>query len=118
MDRSLFWIVILLCIAILVGIFANLAPPVFADDYIGTIYPPEGEPYSIYLEAVPTPEPEPTPEPTPEPSPEPSPEPTEYVPNSYEVELVTQLGHIEAFLIFFVVVLLCFFAYRFLRIFI
>ena len=117
MDRSLFWIVILLCIALLISIFVELAQPAFAD-YVGTIYPPEGEPYSIYLEVVPTPTPAPTPEPTIEPSPSPSPEPTPYVPNDYEIELVTQLGHIEAFLIFFTVILLCFFAYRFLRLFI
>lgn len=117
MDRSLFWIVILLCIALLVCIFVKLAPSVFAD-YVGTIYPPDGEPYSIYLETVPTPTPAPTPEPTPEPSPSPSPEPTPYVPNDYEIELVTQIGNINAFLIFFTVVLLCYFAYKFLRIFI
>ena len=58
--------------------------------------------------------PTPFPEETPEPSPEASPEAT---PISYEEQTLTALGNIEGFLIFFAVVLLCWLAYKFLRIF-
>ena len=52
--------------------------------------------------------------PTPEPTPEATPDPEEM---TYEDELLTTLGNIQGMLIFFVVVLLCFFSYKFFRMF-
>ena len=42
-------------------------------------------------------------------------EPVAYT--AYESELLTVLGSIQGYLLFFVVVLLCFFAYKFFRMF-
>ena len=79
-----------------------------------------------------TPEPTDAPEPTEEPAPTPdvimslgddespeaneTPAPTE-TPMTYEQETLTTLGNIYGILIFFTVVVLCFFAYKFFRIF-
>ena len=58
---------------------------------------------------------------SPEVSPSPSPVPSADVPITSETDLMQQqlvvLGNIQAYLIFFVVVLLCFFSYKFFRMF-
>ena len=92
------WLMIFALFVIIVFPLSLLFPhPVFAD-YTGTITTDEGAQYSISLSNVTTPTPEP-------------------IPSAYDVELITHLGNIEAFMIFFTVVLLCFFVYKFLRIF-
>ena len=96
------WLMIFALFVIIVFPLSLMFPyPAFAD-YTGTITTDEGAQYSVSLSTVPTPTPTATPEPT---------------PSAYDVELITHLGNIEAFLIFFTVVLLCFFVYKFLRIF-
>ena len=68
---------------------------------------------------VPTETPTATAEPTPEPTLEPTPEPTIPVidDTQYHYEVLDTLGNIQGYLIFFGVVLLCYFVYRFLRMF-
>lgn len=71
---------------------------------------PDPEPTDVaeLLAEDPTPSPEPTEEPLP------TPEPT---PSEYEVETLNVLANIQGYLIFFVVVILLYFAYKFLRMF-
>ena len=113
LKHSMILIGCLLVVAVVLGVFnANVHA-----DYEGEIYIGD-EVCPIYLTEItpePTASPEPTAEPTPSPTPGPTPEPT---PSPYEVELVTHLGNIEAIMIFFTVVVLCYFVYRFLRLFI
>lgn len=96
-DRILsvfFLVVSMVCLSLTMSINAHA-------DYTGTIETEDGSVYTVqlYEDAVVTPAP---------------PDPT---PSAYDVELMTHLGNIEAFMIFFAVVILCFFVYKFLRIF-
>lgn len=47
----------------------------------------------------------------------PSPEPTAYIDADYEVQVLTTLGSIQAYLLFIVVVILLYFTYKFFRMF-
>jgi hypothetical protein len=49
--------------------------------------------------------------------PSPSPEPTAYIDADYEVQVLTTLGSIQAYLLFIVVVIMLYFTYKFFRMF-
>ncbi len=114
-------IVILVIISILLGFMDAYAIDTSED----IIMVDDSDLEILELDDAPDPEttadltPDTSPEPTPEETEEPEPtEEPEQTPNPYEVELLTHLGTIEGILIFFSVVILCYFVYRFLRLFI